>query len=300
MRTRYTAFMLGKSHVAPLKQVTIPRMELSAATLAVRVDKSIKKELDMKVYETFFWTDSMTVLRYTNNETARFHTFVANRVTVIREVSTPAQWRYVETSQNPVDDASQGQPVDKFLQNKLWLNGFSMERDEVSSNSSDMTQLQSDDLEVKRELTVNAVSVDESMETVNKLINHYSNWYALKKAVRGLDSQNKTEFDGKMQEHSDYKQEETDICVSKDAECAIISIVQQEAFKEEISVLKKHKESEKRAVTRTSPMYKLDPVLGEDDLLRVRGSYVERFALKAILRHSKAEVAKKVKSLVRP
>ncbi|XP_077978766.1 uncharacterized protein LOC144434185 [Glandiceps talaboti] len=279
----HCAFMLGKSRVAPLKQVTIPRMELSAATLAVRVDKSIKKELDMKVDETFFWTDSMTVLRYINNETARFHTFVANRVTVIREGSTPAQWRYVETSQNPADEASRGQPVDKFLQNKRWLNGpeflwkpeAEWARDEVSSNSADMTQLQGDDLEVKREVTVNTVSVDESKETVNKLINHYSNWYALKKAVAWI-LRIKQNLMGKCKNtQTTNKKRQTSVFLSvkelQDAERAIISIVQQEAFKEEISVLKKHKESEKRAVKRASPVYKLDPMLGEDGLLRVGG-----------------------------
>ena len=52
------AFMLGKARVAPLKQTTIPRLELAAAVLAVRVDKMLRKELDIKLNSSTFWTAS--------------------------------------------------------------------------------------------------------------------------------------------------------------------------------------------------------------------------------------------------
>ncbi|KAJ8019886.1 hypothetical protein HOLleu_41658 [Holothuria leucospilota] len=42
-----------------------------------------------------FWTDSMIVLGYIRNEERRFKTFVANRVSKIRENSSPDQWRHV-------------------------------------------------------------------------------------------------------------------------------------------------------------------------------------------------------------
>lgn len=76
----HVSFLLGKARVAPLKQVTIPRLELTAAVLAVKVDEMLKKELKIQLDNSVFWTDSMTVLKYIKNEDKRFKTFVANRV----------------------------------------------------------------------------------------------------------------------------------------------------------------------------------------------------------------------------
>ena len=42
----------------PLKRITVPRLKLSPATVSVRLDKMIKRELGMTVDRTFFRTDS--------------------------------------------------------------------------------------------------------------------------------------------------------------------------------------------------------------------------------------------------
>ncbi|XP_062414582.1 uncharacterized protein LOC134107160 [Pungitius pungitius] len=104
----HIAFVLGKARVAPLKQVTIPRLELTAATVAVKVDKMLSSELQLPLEEPQFWTDSTSVLKYIKNEDKRFQTFVANRISVIREASQVSQWRYIPSAQNPADDASRG------------------------------------------------------------------------------------------------------------------------------------------------------------------------------------------------
>lgn len=96
-------FLLGKARVTPLKAVTIPRLELTAAVLAVRVDSLLKAELDVQVEDSVFWTDSTSVLKYLNNEDRRFHTFVANRISTIREASEPSQWRHVGSKDNPAE-----------------------------------------------------------------------------------------------------------------------------------------------------------------------------------------------------
>ena len=100
------ALVFGKSRVTPLKALTIPRLELSAATMSVRHARMLKREIEIPLsMPSMFWSDSMSVLRYIKNETRHFHTFVANRIPMIRDDSTPNQWRYVEGKVNPGDSA---------------------------------------------------------------------------------------------------------------------------------------------------------------------------------------------------
>lgn len=99
---------MAKARVTPSKVTSIPRLELSAAVVSVKLSVMLKKELDMKIDQEFFWSDSRVVLGYINNDARRFHIFVANRVQLIRNNSDPSQWYYVDTSENPADHASRG------------------------------------------------------------------------------------------------------------------------------------------------------------------------------------------------
>ena len=76
--------VMAKSRVTPLKFVLVPRLELTATTLAVKVATHLKQELDIKVDEEMFWTDSRVVLRYIQNTKRRFKMFVANRINHIK------------------------------------------------------------------------------------------------------------------------------------------------------------------------------------------------------------------------
>ncbi|XP_026054781.1 uncharacterized protein LOC113040736 [Carassius auratus] len=129
----HCAFMMGKSRVAPLKQTTIPRMELAAAVVAVKTDKMLKDELELELQESVFWTDSTTVLRYIGSEGLCFKTFVANRVATIRESTRPQQWRYINTSMNPADCASRGLTCERFMKNVNWINGPSFLKESESN-----------------------------------------------------------------------------------------------------------------------------------------------------------------------
>lgn len=86
---------MGKARVAPLKQITMPRLELQAATLASKMDKMLRRELQLQLEPSVLWTDSQSVLKYINNDQTRFRTFVANRFSVIRDLTTKDQWKYV-------------------------------------------------------------------------------------------------------------------------------------------------------------------------------------------------------------
>jgi hypothetical protein len=101
------SLIAAKSFVAPLKQQTIPRLELQAASKAVTLASSVRKEIGVEV--THFWTDSMIVIGYISNDSRRFRTFVANRVGHIRSLSKPTDWRHVSSRDNPADILSRPQ-----------------------------------------------------------------------------------------------------------------------------------------------------------------------------------------------
>ncbi|XP_006813010.1 uncharacterized protein LOC102802694 [Saccoglossus kowalevskii] len=100
----YCALLMSKARVVPLKQITILRMELTVATVAIQLDKMLRGELDVIVDNSYFWTDSKTVLWYIMNKAMRFHTFVANRLAVIHGGSTEDQSRFVNIAENPADE----------------------------------------------------------------------------------------------------------------------------------------------------------------------------------------------------
>ncbi len=181
----HVSLLLGKARVTPLKPVTIPRLELTAAVLAVQMDKVLKAELQLQVENSFFWTDSTSVLKYIRNEDKRFHTFVANRVTTIRDASNVSQWRYVNTKDNPADDASRGRKVDDLVTGSRWIEGpsFLWKPERYWPESIMEIGIPADDPEVKRDVTVNAVVAKDASNATDQLITYFSEWRKLKVTV---------------------------------------------------------------------------------------------------------------------
>lgn len=82
----HSAFVMGKVWVAPRKSVTIPCMELIAATLRSHTDVLWRRELYMDLKDSVFWTDGASVFKYIRNETTRFKFLVANGISEIFKV----------------------------------------------------------------------------------------------------------------------------------------------------------------------------------------------------------------------
>ncbi|XP_066030154.1 uncharacterized protein [Pocillopora verrucosa] len=118
------AFVIGKLRNAPIKTVSIPRLELQGAVLAARVDLAVRRELNFEFEQMVFWADSMIVLDYSHNENRRFQTYVADRVGEIRDLTSPQQWRHCPGKLNPADDVSRGLKMNEFLKDEHWLKGL--------------------------------------------------------------------------------------------------------------------------------------------------------------------------------
>ena len=105
--------VLGKSCTAPLRKITITRLELQAAVLSTHLSERIQQEIGIEFSEVHYWTDSEVVLKYIYNDHKRFTVYVGNRVAEVREKSNPDQWHYCPSEDNPTDEASQGlRPAD--------------------------------------------------------------------------------------------------------------------------------------------------------------------------------------------
>jgi hypothetical protein len=82
-----SSILMGKARVRPLKAVTIPRLELTAATLAVQLGASLSRELSDQPSKIVYHTDSTSVLYFLRNQWKRFPVFIANRIQTILDFS---------------------------------------------------------------------------------------------------------------------------------------------------------------------------------------------------------------------
>ncbi|GFQ83439.1 integrase catalytic domain-containing protein [Trichonephila clavata] len=113
----------SKSRVSPIKQVTIPRLELCGTVLLAKLMPKVQCALKMDITSVFFWTDSTIVLSWMKNEPRNFKTFVANRVVTIQELKELNKWHHVHLEQNPADITSRGLDPEKIQQSDLWWFG---------------------------------------------------------------------------------------------------------------------------------------------------------------------------------
>ena len=105
-RKIHCTLLTGKSQVAPIRYVSIPKLELTAATTSVKVSKLLHEELNAELIEgmeEFYWTGTQVVFGYLKNYIMRLEVFVANHRQLKRDHSNIDQQHYVNTAENPAD-----------------------------------------------------------------------------------------------------------------------------------------------------------------------------------------------------
>ena len=82
--------VMSKTRVAPLRKITLPRLELMAAVITARLCTYVKGVIDCPINRIVCWTDNSLTLHWIRGAASQWKPFVANRVTEIQSLLDPS------------------------------------------------------------------------------------------------------------------------------------------------------------------------------------------------------------------
>ncbi|XP_058450218.1 uncharacterized protein LOC131429837 [Malaya genurostris] len=257
----------AKTRVAPLKYMSTPKLELQAALVGARLSRSVSEGLVIKFSRKMFWSDSQDVICWIKSDHRRYSQFVAFRVSEILETTEMSEWRYVPTDLNVADDGTKWKGVPDLTSKARWFNGpkFLYQSDEcwpVSCNNSLATEL-----ELRPSVLVHSVAAVPAV-----CVTDFSSWNRLVNVV-ALVRRFVKNCKLKLKKSSIVIGPLSSQEISSSAHY-LIRQAQQEAYQDEITVLKQSQQDLERSTARiptTSSIYKKSPWIDQNSILRMRG-----------------------------
>lgn len=245
----------AKSRIALIGNITIPQLELSAASLLKKLYLQIRNQFSFNVDRVVLWSDSTIVLHWIHKAPNLLKTFEANRVTDIQSLGEKVQWRHVRTNDNPADALSRGQLPADFLQNTLWFTGPAWLA-QSEENWPLLIQLKLTNLPGLKQRTCIATVA----HTANIYSGSSSYCTLLKAIVLLIRWRNKSP-----------KKEPIAVAEQLEAEQRLLKLVQHENFSVEVTRLKTARDATPGEPRKTTRFDNLQPFIDESEIVRVGG-----------------------------
>lgn len=260
------ALVGSKTRVAPLRFLSIPRLELQAAILGARLAHSIAESHKLKYTQRIFWTDSRDVLCWLNADHRKYNQFVAFRVSELLDLTDVSEWKWISTKQNVADEATKWQKPPVLNPSSRWFRApdflWRARRDWPASATNNGITLEELRPHMLHHIIEDPFIKFENFSKWIKLIRHVAFIHRFPENIRRRISKEET-MKGPLT--CDELQR---------AENFLYRLVQSTTFSEEIEILGESQPQawkSKRTLPKRSPLYKLYPFIDADGILRMRG-----------------------------